>query len=103
MALEKVGDVSNPVVSPYGVHILQYLRDVPGGAAELTDEMKKEFRATLQEELDNSLMSEAIAEWALAADIVYTEDGEAWKIDFAEEAESAAEETSPEEEAVPAE
>ena len=41
MALEKVGDVSNPIVGQYGVHILQYLRDVPGGAVELTDEMLK--------------------------------------------------------------
>ena len=101
MALEKIGDVSKPVVGQYGVHILQYLRDVPGGAVELTDEMKEEFRATLQDELFNSKMSSAIIEWALAADIVYTEDGEPWKIDFA--AEASAEEAAPEEEAVPAE
>ena len=101
MELEKIGDVSKPVVGQYGVHILQYLRDVPGGATELTDEMKEEFRATLQEELINSKMSSAIIEWALAADIEYTEDGEPWKIDFA--AEAAAEEAAPEEEAVPAE
>ena len=103
MELEKIGDVSKPVVGQYGVHILQYLRDVPGGATELTDEMKEEFRATLQEELINSKMSSAIIEWALAADIEYTEDGEPWKIDFAAEAESAAEEAAAEEEAVPAE
>ena len=68
---------------------------------DLTYEELLKKENDLQEELFNSKMSSAIIEWALAADIVYTEDGEPWKIDFA--AEAAAEEAAPEEEAVPAE
>ena len=33
--MEKIGDISEPVVGSYGVHILQYVRDVPSGAVEL--------------------------------------------------------------------
>ena len=98
MALEKIGDISEPVVGQYGVHILQYLRDIPGGAVELTDTMKEEFRSTLQSELENDLFSQALTEWALNADITYTAEGEAWKIDFESETED-----EPAEEAAPAE
>ena len=98
MALEKIGDVSKPVVGQYGVHILQYLRDIPGGAAELTDEMKEEFRATLLDEHRSDALNSALDEWIAKSDIVYTEEGEKWKIPEEETAEEAA----PEEEAAPA-
>ena len=49
MELEKIGDVSKPVVGQYGVHILQYLRDIPGGPVEFTDTIKAEIREKLQE------------------------------------------------------
>jgi hypothetical protein len=38
--MQKVGDVSDPVVTSYGVHILYYLKDIPGGAIEYTEEVK---------------------------------------------------------------
>ncbi|MBR3928062.1 MAG: peptidylprolyl isomerase [Clostridia bacterium] len=38
--MQAVGDVSDPVVTSYGVHILYYLRDIPGGVVEYTDEIK---------------------------------------------------------------
>ena len=34
MALEKVGDISEPVLGQSGVHIIQYLKDVPAGAGQ---------------------------------------------------------------------
>ncbi len=40
-----VGDVSDPVVTSYGVHILYYLRDIPGGAVEYTDAIRAELEA----------------------------------------------------------
>ena len=80
MALEKIGDVSEPVLGQSGVHILQYLRDIPGGAVELTEEMIEEFRGTLQSEMESEMMSTAVEEWINAAEIVYTEAGEAWKL-----------------------
>ena len=106
MALEKIGDVSKPVVGQYGVHILQYLRDVPGGATELTDEMKEEFRASLLSELRTEALNSALDEWVEAPGaIVFTEAGESWKIPAEETAEEAAsaEETASAEEAAPAE
>lgn len=42
-----VGDVSDPVVTSYGVHILYYLRDIPGGVIEYTDAVKAELEAYL--------------------------------------------------------
>ena len=103
MALEKIGDVSKPVVGQYGVHILQYLRDVPGGAAELTDEMKEEFRATLLDELRSEALNSAMDEWIAEPGIVYTEAGESWKFTQEETAEGTASEgAAPAEEAAPA-
>lgn len=37
-ALEKPGDVSEPVATDAGIHILRYMSDVPAGIHELTDE-----------------------------------------------------------------
>ena len=91
MKLEKVGDVSDPVVSSFGVHILHYLRDVPGGAVELTDAMKEEFRTALQQEQDNETLSTNLDKWEQEADIVYTEAGEAWRLPDPEPEESAEE------------
>lgn len=90
MALEKIGDISKPVVSQLGVHILQYLKDIPAGAAELTDEMKESFRSTILEEQQNEAFQSAIDEWMAAAAIEYTADGEAWKLVPQEEAEEEA-------------
>ena len=81
MLLENVGDVSAPFVSQFGVHILQYLRDIPGGAIELTDTMKEEIRDALQNDLETDAINGAIDQWMAEADIVYTEAGEAWHLD----------------------
>ena len=84
MALENVGDISDPVVGQYGVHILQYLKDIPGGAVELTEEMKEEFRNTLLGDMKTEALNTALDQWMAEADIVYTEEGEAWKVTEAE-------------------
>ena len=39
--MQKPGDVSKPVPSQFGVHVMYYLKDIPEGAVELTDEMKQ--------------------------------------------------------------
>ena len=93
VALEKVGDVSDPIVGQNGVHILHYLRDIPGGAIELTDAMKAEIHDELLEQKRNEALNTALDKWMEEAAIVYTEAGESWKI----EEESAAEEAAPEE------
>ena len=101
MALEKIGDVSEPVVSQFGVHILQYLKDIPGGAVELTEEMKEEFRSTLLSEVRSEALNSALDQWETEADIVYSEEGESWKVPEEEpdESDEAAEEPAVEESA----
>ena len=97
MALGKVGDVSEPVVGQYGVHILHYLRDIAGGAVELTDEMKEQFRSEILEELRSEALNTAIDQWAKEAIMVWTEAGESWKLpeeDQAQEGEADAGEGS---------
>ena len=94
MALEKVGDTSEPVVGQHGVHILHYLRDIPAGAAELTDEMKDEFRETILHEMITEALHSAVDQWMDESEIVYTEAGEAWKRPEDEADEATAEEAA---------
>ena len=104
MALEKVGDVSDPVVGSYGVHILNYLRDIPGGAVELTEELKDEFRETILQEMISEALHTAVDQWMEESEIVYSEAGESWKLPVDEDdEEDAAEETPAEETAETAE
>lgn len=99
--LEKIGDVSEPLVDGYGVQILYYMADVPSGAVEITEEIRntiyEELLSTKEAELSNSIM----LQWMEAAEIVYTEAGQAFMAEAAvEEAtveEATAEETAAEE------
>lgn len=74
-SMEKVGDISAPVVGSYGVHILYYLRDVPGGAVEMTPDIRSEIYDTLVSARENDIVTATLAEWKAAAEIVYTEAG----------------------------
>ena len=56
MALENVGDVSEPVKSDYGYHIIQYSADIPEGSATVDD-----VRETLTAELLTAKQDEAYA------------------------------------------
>ncbi len=103
MALEKVGDVSEPVIGSNGVHILHYLRDIPGGAAELTEDMKAEFRAAILEDLSSEAVNSALDKWVEEAEIVYTEAGESWKMPEEEAAAEPAAEAAAEPADAPAE
>ena len=79
MALEKIGDISEPVLGSYGVHILHYTRDIPAGAVELTDEIRATLKEELQTELEQAAVSAMMADWLSSADIQYTEDGQQLK------------------------
>lgn len=70
----KPGDVSDPVVGSYGIHILYYLRDIPSGAVELSDEIYSEIEAYLQNDKMTEIYNAALAEWKAEAEIVYNED-----------------------------
>lgn len=77
MSLEKVSDVSTPVVSSFGVHILYYLRDVPAGAVEMTDEIKSALADSLISDLKNDRINTALSGWKAETDITYTAEGQA--------------------------
>ena len=70
-SVENIGDVSQPVVGSHGVHIVYYLRDVPGGAVELTDELAAQLQETLLAEKETQLFNAKMDEWFNAATIVY--------------------------------
>lgn len=95
MALEKVGDISEPVVSDFGVHILKYLRDIPEGAVEVSEEEKEAMRQDLISQKVNEKVNAQIEQALAESQIIWTEAGEAWK---PAEEEPAAEEAAPAEE-----
>ena len=82
-------------MSQFGVHILQYLKDIPGGASELTDGLREELRETLLTEKEQEAFNNLLDQWMAEADIQYTEAGEAWKLDEEEAEEDAEAEVPP--------
>ena len=64
-----VGDVSDPVVTNYGVHILHYVRDIPGGAVDMTDEMHE----SICDYLVQTAQSAQIEAWRDELTVEYTD------------------------------
>lgn len=93
MKLAAIGDISEPIVTAFGVHILKYMRDIPGGAFKMSDEMKEEIRATILAERADEKVGNWINEAMDNAEFVWTEAGEDWKLseEVMAEAEAAAE------------
>ncbi len=75
--VDNIGDVTAPVVTDYGVHILQYVADVPAGPVELTDELHAAFKANLLQSAKDAAYYAAIDEWMAAANAVYSEEAQA--------------------------
>jgi hypothetical protein len=69
----KIGDVSDPVVGQYGIHILYYLRDVPGGLI-MTDAIHKQIYDYLNSKKSNEAYNQALAEWITGFTVVYNDD-----------------------------
>lgn len=67
--LEKVGDVSVPVVSEYGVHILYYQDDVPAGPIGLNDAVKAEITADLHSQKESASLNEQLEAWKTAVGV----------------------------------
>ena len=61
--MQKPGDVSDPVVGSFGIHILYYLRDIPGGVVELDDEIHGEIQEYLESVKQNEIFSNAVESW----------------------------------------
>lgn len=75
--VDNIGDVTEPVVTDYGVHIIQYVADVPSGPVELTAELHEAFKTTLLVSAQDDAYYAAIDEWMTAADPVYSAEAQA--------------------------
>ena len=68
--MQAVGDVSDPVVSRFGVHILYYLRDIPAGRVEFNDRI----RESIVNYLTNKKRAETLASWAADYEVTYNQE-----------------------------
>ena len=75
--VDTIGAVTAPVVTDYGVHILQYVADVPGGPVELTDELHASFKATLLKDAQDNAYYTALDTWMAEAKITYSDEAQA--------------------------
>lgn len=75
--VSNIGDVTAPVVTDYGVHIIQYVADVPAGPVELTDELRASFKESLLSTAISDAYNNAIAQWTSEATIVYSDEAKA--------------------------
>ena len=71
-SVDHVGDVAAPVVGSYGVHIVQYTRDVPAGPVELTEEIQNALREELLSAKEDELFSATMEQWLADAVITYS-------------------------------
>ena len=71
--MQKPGDVSDPVVGRFGIHILYYLDDVPGGLI-MTDSIHNEIAQVLSSQKLNEAYDAAYQEWEKTLTIVRNEE-----------------------------
>ena len=72
MALEKVGDISEPILTNYGYHIIRYHADVPAGSVAF-EAVEAALKAQLLSEAQNEAFADAVTEWASNCTIEYTQ------------------------------
>ena len=69
LALEKPGDVSEPVVTSAGVHIILYAADEPAGPLALTDEQHDLLTQAALTDKQTRRLEELVSQWREAYDI----------------------------------
>ena len=69
--MQKPGDVSDPVVASYGIHILYYLRDIPGGYVEINDTIRSEISNYLNNQKQSNAYYEQLNAWVDEHEVVY--------------------------------
>ncbi len=72
MSIESVGGVSAPYLSNYGVHIVKYIADVPGGPIEMTDAQRTAKRESLLQTRQDELYTTTLEKWMAEAEITYS-------------------------------
>ena len=68
MALEKIGDVSQPIRTSYGLHIIRYEGDVESGAVDY-ESVKEELLSEVQDTLMNNYYNDLVDSWRAEAEI----------------------------------
>ena len=63
MKLQKPGDISEPVYSETGVHILCYVGEAPAGDHVLTEEEREQLNASALQYYQNERLLELCAQW----------------------------------------
>lgn len=71
--MREAGDVSDPVVSSHGIHIIKYLRDLPSGLV-MTGSIRVQIVDYLKSLNESRAFEEAFDLWEGASEIVYMED-----------------------------
>ncbi|MBE5796811.1 MAG: hypothetical protein E7327_05455 [Clostridiales bacterium] len=89
--VDNPGDVTAPVVTEHGVHILQYVEDIPGGPVELTDDLMELLRVTLLEPAQTAALNETMSQWMNDAELVFSEEARSFVTYMQSGAEEAAE------------
>ena len=72
--MQKPGDTSDPIVTSFGVHVLHYLRDIPGGNVELSDEISSTIEQYLASQKTSAVFSEVLDGWLKEHDVQYDQD-----------------------------
>ena len=67
--MTEVGAVSSPKVGSYGIYVVYYLRDIPAGAAELTEEVAESIREELAASKLNEAYASLIPQWLDECDV----------------------------------
>ncbi len=71
-SVEKVGDISAPYISQFGIHIVKYMEDIPAGPIEMTEEQREAKLENLLTIRREEVYTAAVEEWKAAATIEYT-------------------------------
>ena len=71
-SVSEVGQWSEPVLGSYGVHIVYYLRDVPAGAVELTDDMYAALYDEMLVSAEDELFNTQMQAWFEESEIEYS-------------------------------
>lgn len=62
-ALQKPGDISEPVLTDLGIHILYYASDIPAGEHELTAEERETLNASALVYYQNQELEKLMIDW----------------------------------------
>ena len=78
-SVDEVGAVSEPVVGSYGVHIIEYTRDVPAGPVALSEELRATLASEMLATKENEQFEQTMNAWTEESDIAYSDEALAIK------------------------